>query len=1258
MDKVKNVIFKIDADVTQFITKLNQANAAIDDLQKKGNLKVSLDTTDANKQADNLDKKLNKPKNVKVNVEVTPSDPLKKFNERLAALKPKIFVNYALESTRADFLQKAGDDIISAQKAVNKNRLAINKVYLADYKKQQADALNQSLKSQQDAQRAFRPELPVIYQPEQTTRLQAFFREQAAVNEQLRQQAKYIGAVGQRYEGAKKQADEFRKASQQNFTMPERGSNIQRYDPVSLKDRLRGEYLGNIKYDFSKPIEQGNRLTSIFSRVGMVIAQALTIQKIGEFAAASVRAAGEWERLNVSFTTFLNSSVDASRVLKELQQYAQKTPFTSEETQQSARVLLAYGVSAKQLMPIIEQLGSISSGTQIPLQQISLVFGQIKAAGKLMGQDLLQLVNAGFNPLQEISQRTGESMANLRKRMGEGRISFDEVQRSFIAATSAGGRFYNLNEEIGKTLPGRISALTDAWKVFQREVGTAILPTTKQNTEDLIGLVNILQNSLVPILRVANGILESFTSAVARLGEAFSNLGISIFSSKKEWETFKLTIISLSDAIEKTPLRGIVNPLREIATALRDAGSQLSVFKSVSFAGFEQANRNAAKATDSATDALLKEKEALLQANKADGTRQKLLDQYNAKYKQYGIQIKNLENEKTFADDLQLSYIKLLEVLSKTARVNEFKKKLNEVDTEYASIQERLQAINKNTDARGFNLLTIAAEENRKTAKKLSIEISALANTYSTLGSGLDKLKNYDDLLLPLYDDLRRVTESEWTLRLNLTPTGSFDADIDKVDKLLKDKLDNLQYDKVKDIEAFNKKSQEQLKQQLTDLGKVEGISAEDTTKLSNKYKLDAANREKQGELLITEKYNYLESIATLTSNDQTRKLIEDNNKRTFEATTNTIINNLDEMVSYYQDAIDRMSQSTETLFDAAERTLSRKKFKSIIDNVRLTQQQVNQVLEDSYKAEVDIINAEKDLATQQAAARGANAAEITQIETDATNKRLAAERKYRKAVADNNKKTNDEIEAQEKALRDRRIEAFQVTANAIISTIGAINEALINSADVAIAAQEKRYERAKEIADQGNAELLQIEQQRLDKLNQQKAKYVRQQQALAVVEVALNSAIAISKAAGQPGAPFTIIAIVAALAASLLKARQIAQDSIGGGYEKGGYTGDGQRKEVAGVVHKGEFVFSQDKTRKYRSLFEDIHKGRDPLLTQDLGHKVIVINNNNMDGRLERIEKAIKAQKGVSLNIDERGIYGIVNHLSYKNERIRNKAR
>ena len=96
----------------------------------------------------------------------------------------------------------------------------------------------------------------------------------------------------------------------------------------------------------------------------------------------------------------------------------------------------------------------------------------------------------------------------------------------------------------------------------------------------------------------------------------------------------------------------------------------------------------------------------------------------------------------------------------------------------------------------------------------------------------------------------------------------------------------------------------------------------------------------------------------------------------------------------------------------------------------------------------------------------------------------------------------------------------------------------------------------------------------------------------------------------------------------------------------------------MAGVVHKGEYVFDQDKTRKYRKVFDDIHRGRDPFLTKGIGEKVIFVNNHGMESRLDRIEKAILGQKGLSLNIDERGIYGIVNHLEYKNQRIRNKAR
>lgn len=1080
-------------------------------------------------------------------------------------------------------------------------------------------------------------------------------------------------------------------------------------------------------------VQDAGKSTSVFSQVlgelGPRLAKAVAVEEIIRFGFSALAAAGNYERLTVAFTVFLKSAYEAKGVLKDIQDLSMRTPFTSEQTQQGARILLAYGVSGKQLIPILEQLSSVAAGTNVPLDRLALVYGQVKAAGRLLGQDLRQLVNAGFNPLQQISADTGVSLMELRKRMSEGKISFEDIQKAFISATSAGGRFNKLNEEVAKTLPGRLSFLKETFQVAMREIGQAMIGGGKDGTEALIRLVDIIKNVVIPAAQVVSVALTAVTKVIEGVIDPIKQLGALINERTfKDDGGFISWLINVRKRIEDNlgPLGKFFNLLVGIDALTggeRKKRFELTVdtktltsrsWYQASLQGYEDAVEEADNTTKAFFNSLDQLKQKAAETEFGTPERTSALNAFNEATKKYGVTVKDINDERKFGVELESAYMDLLDKVSKVDKMDAFKKKIQEVNTEFTDLNkairelklEKLQETIKIGDVvvpgldvsklstkeledklnnfkpaikelytpqptfatptpdpvevlSKYGKLASRLEENRINYRKLLIELSAINNEFGK-GPALDttKLKEYPDLVEPLIEDLRRVTEEEWTLRLTLTPTGNLEADLDKVQTLLDDRIQNLQYAKQKAIDDFNKKSQKQLAQQLADIDKIEGLTPAQSAALKGKEQTKAKQDQAEAELYITEKYAYLESIARLNANDQTRKLLEDDARRTAQANTEIFISSLEENVKYYQDAIDRMSQSTEKLFDAAEKTLSRKKFKAIIDNVRLTQKQTNDAFKQIYNDEIDIINKQEDAEAQQAEARGANDIERTAIELKYQNKRLEKLREYNKNVSDNNKKTDKETDESTEKLKERRIKAFEDTANAIITTIGAINEALINSADIAIAAQEKRYERAKEIAEKGNAEILQLEQQRLDKLNQQKAKYVRQQQALAVVEVALNSAIAISQAAGKPGAPFTIIAIVTALAASLLKARQMAQDSIGGGYEKGGYTGDGQRKEVAGVVHKGEFVFDQDKTRKYRSLFEDIHKGRDPLLTQGLGHKVIVINNNNMDNRLERIENAIKAQQGLTLNIDERGIYGIVNHLSYKNERIRNKAR
>ncbi|WP_192825326.1 tape measure protein [Rufibacter sp. LB8] len=122
---------------------------------------------------------------------------------------------------------------------------------------------------------------------------------------------------------------------------------------------------------------------------------------------------------------------------RNLTQFAESTMY-GKEVFGAAQTMLSFGVSAKAVMPSVEKLGDIAGGNKDRLQSLALAFSQTAATGRLMGQDLLQFVNAGFNPLQEISKRTGKSMGDLKKEMEAGKISFLDVANSIDTATGKG----------------------------------------------------------------------------------------------------------------------------------------------------------------------------------------------------------------------------------------------------------------------------------------------------------------------------------------------------------------------------------------------------------------------------------------------------------------------------------------------------------------------------------------------------------------------------------------------------------------------------------------------------------------------------------------------------------------------------------------------------------------------------------------------------------------------------------------------------
>ena len=198
------------------------------------------------------------------------------------------------------------------------------------------------------------------------------------------------------------------------------------------------------------------------------------------------------ESFTGNFSVLLGSQEEAVKKVNELKVMAQKTPFGMADLADATKTLLAFEVPANETQDILKRLGDISLGNKEKLKGLALVFGQVSSAGRLTGQDLMQFINQGFNPLNNIAKRTGESMQDLRKRMSEGGVGVDEVKQALIDATSEGGKFYNGMAVGAETAEGKMSTLKDTFAEF---VANKLKPFNDFASASLIPtLIYVLEN--------------------------------------------------------------------------------------------------------------------------------------------------------------------------------------------------------------------------------------------------------------------------------------------------------------------------------------------------------------------------------------------------------------------------------------------------------------------------------------------------------------------------------------------------------------------------------------------------------------------------------------------------------------------------------------------------------------------------------------------------------------------------------------------
>lgn len=224
------------------------------------------------------------------------------------------------------------------------------------------------------------------------------------------------------------------------------------------------------------------------------------------------------EMTSVAFRTLVGDEEKAAKVLGDFNNLASKTPYSNLDLVGNAKTMLTFGVETEKVNGYLSQLGDIAQGDKNRLSGLSLVFGQVASAGKMQGQDLLQFINQGFNPLKELEKMTGKTYAELKEMSEKGQIGFDAVAAAIKHATSEGGAFYKSSENLSQTLSGKVSTLVGNIQLKVTELFEHIEPL-------LLDLVDWVDKIVPPILSGVGKIFKVVGDVIDFIKEWKEELG-------------------------------------------------------------------------------------------------------------------------------------------------------------------------------------------------------------------------------------------------------------------------------------------------------------------------------------------------------------------------------------------------------------------------------------------------------------------------------------------------------------------------------------------------------------------------------------------------------------------------------------------------------------------------------------------------------------------------------------------------------------
>ena len=270
-------------------------------------------------------------------------------------------------------------------------------------------------------------------------------------------------------------------------------------------------------------------LKSLFMQGGLVFGAQ-------QFAMSIIRTGGEMEKQHIAMQSILGDMQNANTMFNQTKELALQSPFTFSELNRDVKQLAAYGVEYENLYDTTKRLADMASGLGVSFERIALAFGQVQARGWLDGKELRQIAYAGIPLLDRLSKyyslREGKKVttSDVKKRITNREVSFQDVKNIFWEMTDAGGQFYNMQLTLSETLLGRYNKLKDAWEIMLSDFarGDSIIGGTFKTILDSLTYIVQQMHTLGPVMAAA------FTSFAIKRGlTSLGSGGASSFLSNK-----------------------------------------------------------------------------------------------------------------------------------------------------------------------------------------------------------------------------------------------------------------------------------------------------------------------------------------------------------------------------------------------------------------------------------------------------------------------------------------------------------------------------------------------------------------------------------------------------------------------------------------------------------------------------------------------------------------------------------------------------